>query len=130
MKKRLLLIISIISLSVGAQNSQELDYSQSTTYEIGGIILDGAKNLNDNALISISGLSVGETIEIPGGKITSAIQNLWKQGLFSDVDISIEKIIEKTIFLKIKVVEYPRLSKFKFKGRKVSKSEISSLKEN
>ncbi len=130
MKKILLLILSIISLSIEAQNEAPLDYSQPKNYEIGGIILDGAKNLNDNALISISGLSVGESIEIPGSKITSAIKNLWKQGLFSDVDISIEKIIENTIFLKIKVVEYPRLSKFKFKGEKVSKSDVSSLKEN
>ncbi len=66
MKKILLLILSIISLSIEAQNEAQLDYSQPKNYEIGGIILDGAKNLNDNALISISGLSVGELIEIPG----------------------------------------------------------------
>ena len=129
-KKIALLVLISFTLTVTAQTSGELDYSNPTTYEIGGIIVNGANNLNNSTLISITGLVVGESIKIPGDKITLAITKLWKQGLFSDVDITIEKIIENTIFLTINLKEYPRLSKFKFKGKKIRKSDITTLKED
>jgi outer membrane protein insertion porin family len=129
-KKIALLILISFTLTVTAQTSDELDYSNPITYEIGGIIVNGANNLNNSTLISITGLVVGESIKIPGDKITLAITKLWKQGLFSDVDITIEKIVENTIFLTINLKEHPRLSKFKFKGEKIRKSDITTLKED
>ena len=129
-KKIALLVLISFTLTVTAQTSGELDYSNPTTYEIGGIIVNGANNLNNSTLISITGLVVGESIKIPGDKITLAITKLWKQGLFSDVDITIEKIVENTIFLTINLKEHPRLSKFKFKGGKIRKSDITTLKED
>ena len=113
-----------------AKTQNNIDYSNPITYEIGGITLNGANNLNNNTILNITELSVGEEIKIPGEKITNAITKLWKQNLFSDIDISIEKIIDNTVFLNVNVIEYPRLSKFKFIGKKVSKSDISSLKDD
>ena len=130
MKKIALLLLISFTLTVTAQTSDKLNYSNPITYEIGGIMVNGANNLNNSTLISITGLSLGESIKIPGDKITLAITKLWKQGLFSDVDITIEKIVEKTVFLTINLKEHPRLSKFKFKGEKVSKSDITTLKED
>ena len=128
-KKNALLFISLFTISVSAQVTEDIDYASPITYEIGGITVSGAKHLNNSALITISGLVVGEEIKIPGDNISSAISKLWKQGLFSDVDISIEKIVENLVFLNIALTEHSRLSKFKFKG-KISKSDITTLKED
>ena len=64
---------------------------------------------------------------MPGAKISNAISNLWSQKLFSDINISVEKI-DNLIFLNINLSENKRLSKFNFVG-KIKKSDIRSLKE-
>ena len=129
MKNITLLIISLISFNLSGQINESADYSNPQEYEIGGIMVEGANNLNDNTLIAITNLSIGEKIKVPGDEITKAITKLWEQGLFSDANIVIEKIVGNTVFLKIKLAENPRLSKFKFIGKKVRKSEITSIKE-
>ena len=129
MKKFTLIIISLLSLTLGAQTTEKLDYSNPKTYEIGGIMVIGADNLNNSTLIAISELTVGDKIKIPGDNFSIAITKLWKEGLFSDVNITIDKIDENIVFLNINLVENSRLSKFKFKG-KISKSDITSLKED
>ena len=129
MKKFTIIIISLLSLTLGAQTNEKLDYSNPKTYEIGGIMVIGADNLNNSTLIAISELTVGDKIKIPGDNFSIAITKLWKEGLFSDVNITIDKIDENIVFLNINLVENSRLSKFKFKG-KISKSDITSLKED
>ena len=129
MKNITLVIISLISFNLSGQINESADYSNPQEYEIGGIMVEGANNLNDNTLIAITNLSIGEKIKVPGDEITKAITKLWEQGLFSDANIVIEKIVGNTVFLKIKLTENPRLSKFKFIGEKVRKSEITSIKE-
>ena len=129
MKKFTLIIISLLSLTLGAQTNEKLDYSNPKTYEIGGIMVIGADNLNNSTLISISELTVGDEIKIPGDNFSIAITKLWNEGLFSDVNITIDKIVDNIVFLNINLEENSRLSKFKFKG-KISKSDITSLKED
>jgi len=129
LKKFTLIIISLLSLTLGAQTNEALDYSNPKTYEIGGIMVIGADNLNNSTLISISELTVGDKIKIPGDNFSIAITKLWKEGLFSDVNITIDKIVENIVFLNINLKENSRLSKFKFKG-KISKSDITTLKED
>ena len=129
LKKFTLIIFSLLSLTLGAQTNEALDYSNPKTYEIGGIMVIGADNLNNSTLIAISELTVGDKIKIPGDNFSIAITKLWKEGLFSDVNITIDKIVENIVFLNINLEENSRLSKFKFKG-KVSKSDITTLKED
>ena len=129
LKKFAVILLSILSINLSAQTIERIDYSSPKSYEIGGIMVNGANNLNNSTLIDISGLAVGETIKIPSDNISQAILKLWKEGLFADVDITIDKIVENTIFLNINLVENSRLSKFKFKG-KISKSDITTLKED
>jgi outer membrane protein insertion porin family len=129
LKKFTVLLLSFLSISLGAQTTEEVDYSTPKSYEIGGIMVNGADNLNNSTLIAISGLTIGDTIKIPGDNISIAITKLWKEGLFADINITIDKIVENTIFLNINLKENSRLSKFKFKG-KISKSDISTLKED
>src|SRR5437867_12809484 len=62
-------------------------------YTLAGIQVSGTKYRDESLLLSICGLSVGDRVVIPGSdNISRAIQNLWKQNLFSDVQIYYTKI--------------------------------------
>lgn len=93
-----------------------LDYKTPQTYEIGGIEVLGAEYTDANGIIAITGLSVGETVRIPSDQIGKAIRNLWKQGLFVDLAINIQKKVGDIIFLEIVVREYPRFARHGYKG--------------
>src|SRR6056297_4316723 len=128
----LLFVIVLFSINGLAQISlnntlDNLDYNNPREFEIGGITISGVKFLDHGVLVSLSGLQVGEKIEVPGEKISKAINNLWEQGLFSDVEIKATKVIAGKIFLDIYLQERPRLSAFYFKG--IRKSRASDIKE-
>lgn len=93
-----------------------LDYKTPQTYEIGRIEVLGAEYTDANGIIAITGLSVGETVRIPSDQIGKAIRNLWKQGLFVDLAINIQKKVGDIIFLEIVVQEYPRFARHGYKG--------------
>ena len=92
-------------------------------YVIADIAVEGADNYEDNIIINISGLQVGETIEVPGEDITDAAKRYWKHGLFSDVSIQADKIIGDRIWLRIKVSMRPRVSEVNYHGLKKSEQE-------
>ena len=46
-------------------------------YEIAEIKVEGVKNYEDYVLIGLSGLSVGQTITIPGDEVTQACKRFW-----------------------------------------------------
>ena len=88
-------------------------------YVLAGVKISGTKYLDESLLISISGLTVGDKIIIPGGdNFSKAITNLWKQRLFSDITIYFTKLVGNSIYIEINVTERPRLSTFYFKGVK------------
>ncbi|MGK9367692.1 outer membrane protein assembly factor BamA [Melioribacter sp. Ez-97] len=101
---------------------------QRNTYKILGITVEGSKTADPNTIIASSGLKVGDDITIPGDQTNNAIQNLWKFGIFEDVQILTEKKIDNGIFLKIIVKEYPRLEKFVIRGNdELSESDINKV---
>lgn len=112
---------------ISTQEGAEIDFSNPREYEIGGITVSGTELLDQQALISISGLSIGEKLAIPGEKISEALKKLWTQKLFSDISVSATKLQGNVIFLDIQVKEQPRLSFFKFNG--ATKSEADNLRE-
>jgi len=113
-------------IDLGSQKLN-IDYLEPKEYEIGGITVSGVKFLDQNVLIMISGLNVGEKIKIPGDKFKDAITKLWNQGLFEYVGITATDVKENIIFLNIDLRERPRLSKYTFKG--VKKAEADNLKD-
>ncbi len=115
-------LLTFAQVQIGGENL-EFDYAHPKDYVVGGIVITGPKFLDETVLKNLSGLSVGDTISIPGEKITKAMDNLWKQGLFSNV-----KIVGEQIFLEFQLQEKPRLSKFSFRGE-VSKSDADKIRE-
>lgn len=133
MKKFFIILISIFALySAEAQtyindDINNIDYTNPKEYVLGGITISGVQFLDNNILIMLTGLSVGDKITVPGDKISKAIENLWKQGLFGNISVSVVKIHENTIFLDFKIEEKPRLTKFSFTG--IKKSEADNIRE-
>jgi len=107
--------------------TEVIDYRFTKEYEIADIKVTGVKYLDKNVLAHLSGLSVGQKIEIPGDDITKALKKFWKQGLFSDVKITYTKIEGKKIYLNIYLKERPRLASILFEG--IKKSDEDELKE-
>ncbi|MBT1706010.1 BamA/OMP85 family outer membrane protein [Chryseosolibacter indicus] len=105
-----------------------LNYANPREYIIAGIDVSGINVLDKNAMISISGLKVGDKIKIPGDAITGAIRKIWKYGLVGDVTIEVSRIEGENIYLNIELAERSRLTAFYFTG--VNKSQESGLKED
>ncbi len=105
-----------------------VDYSQMQEYEIGGIRVEGATYSDPNAIISISGLAVGNTIRIPGSEVPNAITALWNLRIFTDVQVIQERKVDDVIFLIIRVQERPRLAAYSFSGvRRGTHDEMNKL---
>ncbi len=107
---------------------EELSALNAREYEIGGIKVIGADNLDHQVIVLISGLTVGDKIMLPGDETTRAIQTLWKQKLFDDISIHISEIKGNIAFLEIHLTELPKLSKYGIRGLK--KSTRNSLRED
>lgn len=125
MKKHFLLFccICLSHTFIGAQVADTLSimsYETAKDFEIGGITVVGANFSDDNAIIGVTGLKVGDKIKVPGPEIPKAIKALWKLRLFTDVKVVEEKVIGDVIFLEVHLQERPRLSKHTFVGTKKS----------
>lgn len=112
--------------SIGSDD-QQINFAQPKEYELGGITVSGIRYLDEGVLITLTGLNIGERFKIPGDKIATAIENLWKQGLLSDIKVTATKINGDRIFLNFELSERPRLSKFAFSG--ISKNEADKLRD-
>lgn len=94
----------------------QIDYK---TYTIASVFVEGNTTSDAQTIISLSGLKVGDQIKIPGdNKLPIALRNLWARGQFSDIQITIDKITELGVFIKIKVLELPRISEINIKNNK------------
>ena len=94
----------------------DIDYLTPKTYEIGGITIDNDNPLDQRMVLLVAGLQVGDVVKIPGDKISTAIDNLWQQGLFEDVQILLSRIQDDKVFLKIVLRSRPKLAAVRFNG--------------
>lgn len=136
MKKYLIIIITLFftsinysysQITIGGEEEIILDYNRPKEYEIGGITVVGVRFLDNFALVKLTGLEVGDKIQVPGDKISGAIKKLWVQGLFDDIAVNIKKVDGNLIFLEVVLRERPRLSRFSFSG--IKKTEADEIRE-
>jgi len=126
-KVLMLLALSGVSLTVSAQHkiiNPDITYSGTPkTYKLAGLSVTGIDGYEDYVLTGISGLSVGQELEVPGTAITDAVKRYWKHGLFSDVSISADSIVGDNIYLKIHLAPRPRISTINYNGLKKTERE-------
>ena len=97
------------------------------TVTIAGIAVTGAEGYEDYMLTGISGLSVGQEVELPGDEITNAVKHYWRYGLFSDVSVGVDSLIHDKAYIHIRLRLRPRVSTINYVG--VKKSERTDLEE-
>ena len=126
-KVLMLLALSGVSLTMSAQQkivNPDITYSGTPkTYKLAGLSVTGIEGYEDYVLTGISGLSVGQELEVPGTAITDAVKRYWKHGLFSDVSISADSIVGDNIYLKIHLAPRPRISTINYNGLKKTERE-------
>lgn len=123
--------IGVLILMVGMVSAQEMtviDYEEQKEYEIAGVNVYGPEYRDPNAIISVSGLTVGKKISVPGPEIPKAIKSLLRLRLFSNVEILQERVEGDLIYLGIELEELPILSRYSFTGvKKLKHEELSEI---
>ncbi len=129
-----LLFLSALTANVCAQAPADTVYNPDIlftglpkTYEIADIRVKGADNYEDYIVIGYTGLKVGDLITIPSAEITDASKRLWRQGLFSKVQIAVDKVIGNKAYLTLNLRQQPRISEINYHG--VKKGEKQDLEE-
>lgn len=120
-------VASSAQVVVGSQE-YDIDYLTPKVYEIGGITFSGAENYDTRMILLIAGLQVGDEIRVPSDKLATAVDRLWKQGLFEDVQIYVTRIQDNKIFFEIELRSRPKLAYFHFEG--VKKGDVDKIKED
>lgn len=108
-------------------NILELNYQKPQSYRIAEIKAVGLTTLDEIAIISLSGLKVDDTIEVPGESISNALKKLWGQGIIGDVKILVTKVEGDDIYLLLDLTERPRFSRVEFTG--MNKTQESELRD-
>ena len=117
-----LLLFAFLPLVATAQ--VEVSYSSAPKrVEIGGLAVEGVEGYEDYVVIGLSGLSVGQEIELPGHEVTEAVKRYWKHGLFSKVSITADSLIDTKVYLTIHLALRPKITAINFNGMKKSERE-------
>jgi len=95
-------------------------------FEIREITVTGIVTARESYVVSSSGLRVGERVRIPGDQISNGIRQLFRSGLFSDVQITHERV-SGGVSINIHVQEQPRLQRYEIIG--VRRSQRRELRE-
>ena len=126
----LLLTIAVLAgtLTMGAQETYTVNdtifnpkivfTSSPSSYELAGITVKGVDNYDNNIILGYSGLTIGQRIEIPGDDLKSVAKRFWRQGLFSKVQIQVDKIYKDRAWLTFNLRQQPRVSAVSYQGMK------------
>ncbi len=113
-------------VSINPQLQEIYNSKYPKEYTIAGISVTGTQAFDESLIISISGLAVGDKVQIPGtDAFSKAIMHLWRQSLISDVNVYLTRLVDRDLYVEIAIKERPRLSDFQFIG--VRKGERDDL---
>ena len=102
--KKSVTFLIIIFLILGFFST--LVYGQRKTIKILGVSVQG--NLNTEAEIIKMTAGLIENKEVTGDQIQNSIKQLWGLGIFSDVQLYLDREVGDGVFLLLKLKEYTR----------------------
>ena len=128
----LTILFSTVSFLLAAQEivtvKPNIVYSENhATYTLGGLVVSGMPEFDQDLLLSISELTIGQTIKVPSMETTEVINRYWRQGYFSNVRLEADSIVGNKIYLQIILTPQPRISSISYSG--VKKSEREDLEQ-
>jgi outer membrane protein insertion porin family len=103
--------------------NKNISFEKGKAYILGGISVTGLQKFSEETVRVFTGLRYGQTIKLPGDKLTSAIKKLYESKQFSDVDVYLDRIDGETVYLRLEVQELPQLNQVKINGIKKSKAK-------
>ncbi|MBQ9311246.1 MAG: outer membrane protein assembly factor BamA [Bacteroidales bacterium] len=132
MLKKIILISALMlgALSSFAQESGvEVDYTRPQKYIVGGLSVEGNNYFSESQIIQLTGLQKGMEITVPGDELSGIVRRLWMQRYFEDVSMEIDHLspARDSAYLKIVIIERPRVSRWSFSG--VKTGERKDLQE-
>jgi outer membrane protein insertion porin family len=118
--KRIICLLILVSSAVvlRAQNGNE-----PRAFTISYISVEKCEYCNEEVIKTQCGLIPNSQIYIPGPDIADAIKKLWKQGLYSNVEIFVDELSATEVALTIKVEARPIVGSVFGKGLKKSHSD-------
>ena len=119
------IILGFIFFSWVLSYAQNEDFIKGKSYVLDSISVRGLKTFNSQTVISYSGLSKGQKINVPGEEVSEVIKKLWGLELFSDINFYVTKVENNKISIEIDINELPTLTDVKINGLK--KGTIESL---
>jgi outer membrane protein insertion porin family len=127
----LLLLVCLNAQTPSDGNKPLISYAAPREFTLVKVNVLGTELVDPNVVVLLSGLPVQDKIMIPGDKTAEAIDNLWREGLFDDVQLLVNKVEGDYIWLDIVVVEKPRINTFSFKNSitKPNKNQADDLRE-
>lgn len=134
MNFRILPIILLLSAFNGVkgqnnpiQPETEIANLQKGNYTLRGIVVDGVKKYTPDQILRFTGLQKGESIEIPGQRVSNAIKKLWDTNSFSKVEVYVENVEGDQIVLNFSLQDLKELGEIKFTGKGIKKSHNEKL---
>ena len=130
MKSKRFFSIALLALTTSLAFAQvEVDYTRPRKYIVGDVAVEGNTYFSSNQIVSQTGRLNGREVTIPGDDITSAIKKLTTRGFFEDVGIYVDHFspARDSVYLTIKIMERPRVSKYTYTG--IKSSEKKDLQE-
>ncbi|WNW00782.1 outer membrane protein assembly factor BamA [Tenacibaculum sp. HL-MS23] len=130
-------LIAFLSANTQAQNTITKDststgnvipYKKGEQYILGGITVSGLQKFSEQTIRVYTGLIDGQSIKLPGDKLTSAIKKLYESKQFNEVDVYLSKKDGETVYLLFDVKELPQLTDISVSG--ISKSKAKELKKD
>ena len=114
---------SLSTVKIDTTSNKNMSFEKGKEYVLGGITVTGLKKFSEETVKVFTGLRDGQTIKLPGDKLTSAIKKLYESKQFSNVDVYLAKIDADAVYLQFDVQELPQLNKVKIVGVKKSKAK-------
>ncbi len=121
------IVVAQVRYGVNTGQGVQIDYTNPKVFEIAEFKFTGTKVLSERALISFTGIKVGDRIPIPGQEISNAIKKLWEQGIIADVQFWLNKTEGDRAFLEVKLTERPRIVRFDIEG--VNSTQSSEIQD-
>ena len=116
----LLMLLAAPALAQNGGSGVIVDYNNPKKYIVGGVKVEGTNYFSPDQIRQITGLQEGMEITAPSEEMTSIVNRLWMQRYFEDVELAIDSLSASrdTAFLKVSIIERPRVSKWTFSGVK------------
>ena len=107
-------------VSYAQEGGGEVDYTRPAKYIVGGVSVEGNNYFSENQIIQLTGLEKGMEITVPSDELSGIVRRLWLQRYFEDVSMEIDHLSadRDSAFLKIVIIERPRVSRWSFSGGK------------